>query len=56
MFQAATPENSALRVYFSHADGMRSANHEPITGFEIADALKAGDQLFAERMPSAWEK
>jgi sialate O-acetylesterase len=38
MFQAATPESGALRVYFSHADGMRSANHEPITGFEIAGA------------------
>jgi len=38
MFQAATPENGAMRVYFMHADGMRSSNHEAITGFEVAAA------------------
>ncbi len=38
MFQAATPENGAMRVYFTHADGMRSSNHEAIAGFEIAGA------------------
>ncbi|MCU1232183.1 MAG: Sialate O-acetylesterase [Candidatus Solibacter sp.] len=38
MFQVATPENGAMRVYFAHADGMRSSNHEAITGFEIAGA------------------
>ena len=38
MFQAATPESGAMRVYFTHADGMRSSNHEAITGFEIAGA------------------
>jgi sialate O-acetylesterase len=36
MFQTATPENGAMRVYFTHADGMRSNTHEAITGFEIA--------------------
>ena len=38
MFQTATPENGAMRVYFAHADGMRSSNHEAIAGFEIAGA------------------
>ena len=38
MFQTATPENGAMRIYFSHADGMRSSSHEAITGFEIAGA------------------
>ena len=46
MFQAATPENGALRVYFTHAEGMRSSNHDPITGFEIAG--EDGKYVWAE--------
>jgi sialate O-acetylesterase len=38
MFQMATPENGAMRVYFTHADGMRSSSHDAITGFEVAGA------------------
>ena len=38
MFQVATPENGAMRVYFSHSDGMRAQSGAAITGFEIAGA------------------
>jgi sialate O-acetylesterase len=38
LFQAAAPEGGAMRVYFAHADGMHSSNHEAIAGFEIAGA------------------
>ena len=46
MFQAATPDSGAMRVYLSHSDGMRSSNHEPIAGFEIAGA--DGNYMAAE--------
>ena len=38
MFQTATPENGAMRVYLTHSDGMQARGGGAITGFEIAGA------------------
>src|SRR5664279_3206102 len=38
MFQSANPENGAMRVYLTHADGMQARGGGAITGFEIAGA------------------
>jgi sialate O-acetylesterase len=38
VFQAATPEGGAMRVYFSHADGMTARGGGAIKGFEVAGA------------------
>jgi sialate O-acetylesterase len=38
MFQTATPENGAMRVYLTHGDGMQARGGGAITGFEIAGA------------------
>jgi len=36
VFASAAPEGTAMRVYFTHADGMRAATGSTITGFEVA--------------------
>jgi sialate O-acetylesterase len=36
MFHEATPEGSAMRVYFTHADGMQARGGGAIAGFTIA--------------------
>src|SRR4051794_7124529 len=38
VFQQATPEGAAMRVYFTHADGMQAKGGAAITGFTIAGA------------------
>jgi sialate O-acetylesterase len=38
MFRQATPEGGAMRVYFSHADGMQARGGGAITGFTVAGA------------------
>jgi sialate O-acetylesterase len=38
MFQMASTEGSAMRVYLTHADGMQPRGGGAITGFEIAGA------------------
>ncbi|MDR3699325.1 MAG: sialate O-acetylesterase [Candidatus Sulfopaludibacter sp.] len=38
MFRQATPENSTLRVWFSHADGLQAKGNAALTGFTIAGA------------------
>jgi sialate O-acetylesterase len=38
MFQSATPEGAAMRVYFTHADGLQPAGGGAAKGFEIAGA------------------
>ena len=38
MFQSAVPEGAAMRVYFTHADGMHSAAGSMLKGFEVAGA------------------
>jgi len=36
MVQSAAPEGAAMRVYFTHADGMQGAGGSAVKGFEIA--------------------
>ncbi len=38
VFQQATPQGNAMRVYFSHADGMQARGGGAIAGFTIAGA------------------
>jgi sialate O-acetylesterase len=38
MFQTATPEDGAMRVYLTHGDGMQARGGGAIAGFEIAGA------------------
>ena len=38
MFQTATPEDGAMRVYLTHSDGMQARGGGAIAGFEIAGA------------------
>jgi len=38
MFRVAAPEGAAMRVYFTHADGMLARGGGAITGFEVAGA------------------
>ncbi len=38
MFQTAVPEDSAMRVYLTHSDGMQARGGGAIAGFEIAGA------------------
>jgi sialate O-acetylesterase len=38
LFQSAAPEGSAMRVYFTHADGMHAATGAMLNGFEVAGA------------------
>ena len=38
VYRQATPENSALRVWFSHADGLQAKGGAALTGFTIAGA------------------
>jgi sialate O-acetylesterase len=38
MFQQAVPENGAMRVYFTHADGMQARGGGALTGFTVAGA------------------
>jgi sialate O-acetylesterase len=43
MYRTATPEGSAMRVYFTHADGMSGRGGAEVKGFEVA----ASDGKFA---------
>jgi sialate O-acetylesterase len=36
LFREATPEGSAVRVYFDHADGLTTRDAGPVAGFEVA--------------------
>src|SRR5690348_11996924 len=36
MFQSAVPEGGAMRVYFTHADGMQGLGGSALKGFEVA--------------------
>lgn len=38
MFQSAAPEGAAMRVYFTHADGLQGAGGSAVKGFEVAGA------------------
>jgi sialate O-acetylesterase len=38
MFRQATPEGGAMRVYFSHADGMQARGGGAVAGFTVAGA------------------
>ena len=38
VYRQVTPENSALRVWFTHADGMQGRGGVPLAGFTIAGA------------------
>ena len=38
VYRQATPENSALRVWFSHADGLQAKGGAALAGFTIAGA------------------
>jgi sialate O-acetylesterase len=38
VFHGAAQEGAAMRVYFTHADGMQGRGGGPITGFEVAGA------------------
>ena len=38
VFQQAAPEGAAMRVYFTHADGMQAKGGGAVTGFTIAGA------------------
>jgi sialate O-acetylesterase len=38
MYRTATPEGAAMRVYFTHADGMSGRAGAELKGFEVAGA------------------
>ncbi|SPE26081.1 Sialate O-acetylesterase [Candidatus Sulfopaludibacter sp. SbA6] len=38
VFQSAAPEGAAMRVYFTHADGLQGAGGSAVKGFEVAGA------------------
>ena len=38
LFRVAAPEGAAMRVYFTHADGIEARGGGAITGFEVAGA------------------